>query len=207
MSLPMRVLPPALATADTKPTGNARTSKEVELGLVALAQVKRIVRDHGLPRLEPAPKPDQAARWLHWIIDDQTTYHHRNHHKLDRAEARLRFVTQALFATAMIAVLVHFCSHAKWLLLLTAAGPAAAAALHGAGTRLGIVHRAALSLDMERELRQIGTDLKKLIDNPPRLELDAWSELRRLAFEAATAMGRETSSWHGLVRRYRDELP
>jgi hypothetical protein len=165
------------------------------------------VRDQGLPRLEPAPTPAQAARWLQWIIDDQTAYHHRNHHKLERAEGRLRFVTQAFFAIAMIAVLVHFCSHARWLLLLTAAGPAAAAALHGAGTRLGIVHRAALSLDMERELKQIGAALKRLIDNPPPVELDAWSELRRLAFQAANAMGRETTSWHGLVRRYRDELP
>ena len=60
---------------------------------------------------------------------------------------------------------------------------------------------------MERELKQIGTALKKLIDNPPPVELDAWSELRRLAFQAANAMGRETTSWHGLVRRYRDELP
>jgi hypothetical protein len=90
---------------------------------------------------------------------------------------------------------------------LTAAGPAAAAALHGAGTRLGIVHRAALSLDMERELKEIGGTLKKLIDSPPPVELDAWREVRRLAFEAATSMGRESSSWHGLVRRYRDELP
>jgi hypothetical protein len=207
MSLPLLVLPPALATADTRPAGNARTSKESELGLVALAQVKRIVRDQGLPRLDPAPTPARAARWLQCIIDDQTNYHHRNHHKLERAEGRLRFATQAFFVIAMIAVLVHFCSHARWLLLLTAAGPAAAAALHGAGTRLGIVHRAALSLDMERELKQIGAALKKLIDSPPPVELDAWREVRRLAFEAANAMGRESTSWHGLVRRYRDELP
>jgi hypothetical protein len=107
----------------------------------------------------------------------------------------------------MIAVLVHFCWHNKWLLLLTAAGPAFAAALHGAGTRLGIVHRAALSLDMERDLKRIGISLKKLIDDLPPVEQDAWREVRRLAFEAANAMGQESTSWHGLVRRYRDELP
>ena len=77
MSLPLLVLPPALATADTRPTGNAHSSKEAELGLVALAQVKRIVRDQGLPRLDPAPTPAEAAGWLQWIIDDQTDYHHR----------------------------------------------------------------------------------------------------------------------------------
>jgi hypothetical protein len=207
MSLPLLVLPPALATADARPTGNTHASKEAELDLVALAEVKRIVRDQGLPRLDPALNPARAARWLQWIIDDQTTYHHRNHHKLERAESRLQIATQALFAAAMIAVLVHFCWHNKWLLLLTAAGPAFAAALHGAGTRLGIVHRAALSLDMERDLKDIGTSLKKLIDDLPLLEQDAWREVRWLAFEAANAMGQESTSWHGLVRRYRDELP
>ena len=32
-------------------------------------------------------------------------------------------------------------------------------------------------------------------------------DVRRLAFAATDAMGRENTSWHGLVRRYRDELP
>jgi hypothetical protein len=36
---------------------------------------------------------------------------------------------------------------------------------------------------------------------------NAWSHVRHLAFEAAEAMGRENTSWHGLVRRYRDDLP
>ena len=72
---------------------------------------------------------------------------------------------------------------------------------------MGIVHRAALSLEMERELKHIGASLKKLVENLPPVEQDAWHEVRRLAFEAANAMGRESTSWHGLVRRYRDELP
>jgi hypothetical protein len=99
----------------------------------------------------------------------------------------------------MVAVLLHFCSHIGGLLLVTAAGPAFAAALHGAGTRLGIVHRAALSLDVERELKVVQKALAKLIATPP-IELEAWRE-------AATSMGRESTAWHGLVRRYRDELP
>lgn len=204
MSLPLLVLPPALATAP--PPGNSKSSKEVELGLIALAEVKRAVRDQGLPRLDPEFEPIDAAKWLQCIVDDQTNYHHINHHKLERAESRLRFATQALFGAAMVAVLLHFCSHIGGLLLVTAAGPAFAAALHGAGTRLGIVHRAALSLDVERELKVVQKALAKLIATPP-IELEAWREVRRLAFEAATSMGRESTAWHGLVRRYRDELP
>src|SRR5262249_11121436 len=93
-----------------------------------------------------------------------------------------------------------------WLLLFTAAGPAIAAALHGAGTRLGIVHRAALSKEMERELTPIKDSLESFLTKPSDTP-EAWRGARRLGDEAANAMGRETSSWHGLVRRYRDELP
>ncbi|HEX8168344.1 MAG TPA: hypothetical protein VF601_21475 [Beijerinckiaceae bacterium] len=212
MSLPLLVLPPALATEDAMPVGNDRGSKEIELGLLALAEVKRAVRDQGLPRLEAALTPVRAAAWLHCIVADQAKYHHRNHHKLEQAESRLRFTTQAIFVLTMIAVVAHFCSHAEGLLFVTAAGPALAAALHGAGIRLGIVHRAALSLGVERDLRQIAEALDNLIKHPPSPEdapavKEAWREVRRLASKAAETMGQENASWHGLVRRYQDELP
>ena len=211
MSLPLFVLPPALATADTPSNGHRGEDK------LALAQVKRVVRDHGLPNLDD-PSPRRAAAWLQLIVSDQVEYHRRNRHKLERAEARLRRVTQLFFGLAFVAVvwqLIEVLSEAhsnteahsdnKWPLLLTAAGPAFAGAFHGAGTRLGIVHRAALSEEMERELRSIDASLVPFLDAADTPE--AWGDVRRLAYEAANAMGRENTSWHGLVRRYRDELP
>jgi len=106
----------------------------------------------------------------------------------------------------MVAVVVHlFPVHYSALLLATAAGPALAAALHGTGTRLGIVHRAALSSDVAKELAKIDEDVTTAEQMPAGES--AWSQLRHLAFAAAEAMGRENTSWHGLVRRYRDDLP
>jgi hypothetical protein len=207
MSLPLLVLPPALATEDTPPTLAGHGSKESMFGFIALAQVKRAVRNHGLSRVDPAFSPVQAAHWLQLIVADQIAYHRNNFHKLEHAERRLSRCTQGIFLIAMLAVVAHFWfEEAKWLLLLTAAAPAFAAALHGTGTRLGIVHRSALSADAERELVPIDQALGAMIGKPLAL-LDAWREVRRLTFEAAAAMGRENNSWHGLVRRYRDELP
>jgi hypothetical protein len=210
MSLPLLVLPPALATADDPPPGHGDSKDRPNF--LALAEVKRVVRDQGLPQLDHLSLR-QAAGWLHLIVSDQIAYHRRNHHKLERAEARLRALTQSLFAITVVAVLAHLVElspvvhrHDNWLLLITAAGPAAAAALHGAGTRLGIVHRAALSEEMEKELSAIDVSLVSFGDtakDPP----EAWKEVRGLAYAAANAMGRENTSWHGLVRRYRDELP
>jgi hypothetical protein len=210
MSLPLLVLPPALATADAPPSGQRDSDDKIEL--LALAQVKRVVRDQGLPQLGPGFSPKQAAEWLHLIVSDQLEYHRRNHRKLERAEERLRRTTQVIFAIAglgvvghLIEVLVSEHPHHEWL-VLTAAGPAFAAALHGAGTRLGIVHRSALSEEVERELRSIDASLVEFLKAPKNTP-EAWTEVRRIAYEAANAMGRENTSWHGLVRRYRDELP
>ena len=215
MSLPLLVLPPALATADKPPPGSP-PDKESEFDFVALTQVKRIVRDQGLPRRDPAVSPVQAAKWVHLIVADQVTYHHRNHHKLERAERTLLFLSQTIFLMAVVAVVAHlvaahflvprFLHEAPpWLLLFTAAAPAFAAALHGTGTRLGIVHRTALSAEAELELARIDRALTALIEaQPPTAD---WRDVRRLAFAATDAMGRENTSWHGLVRRYRDELP
>ena len=207
MSLPLLVLPPALATADTPPAGDGKgkSGDKVELELAALAEVKQTVRAQGLPRVDGALTLDKAVKWLGLIVDDQVDYHHRNHRKLETAERRLRFVTTAIFISAILAVGTHFRWPAEGLILVTAAGPALAAALHGAVARLGIVHRSALSIDAEKELKRISDDLAKSVELP--VSEDAWRRVRRLAFEAAAAMGRENTSWHGLVRRYADELP
>ena len=205
MSLPLLVLPPALATADKPPPGGAH-SKGSDFDFLALMQVKRVVRDHGLPRREPSASPVDAAKWLHLIVADQIGYHHKNYHKLEHAEHRLLLLSQLIFLSAVVAVVAHFfLHHAPWLILFTAAAPAFAAALHGTGTRLGIVHRTALSAEMERELARIDESLTGMIDaDPPTAN---WRDVRRLAAAATETMGRENTSWHGLVRRYRDELP
>lgn len=205
MSMPLLVLPSALATSDEPPVADEHGTQETQFGFYALAQVKRAVRNHGLPRLDPDLTIAQAAEWLHLIIRDQISYHHGNHAKLEHAENRLRLLTKSIFFLAMVAVVAHFWSHASALLLATAAGPAFAAALHGTGTRLGIVHRAALSSDVAKELAKIDADLTAVEKMLPGVE--SWTQVRRLAFAAAEAMGRENSSWHGLVRRYRDDLP
>jgi hypothetical protein len=209
MSLPLLVLPPALATEDrAEDTHDHHGGKKLKYGVDALMEVKRIVRDHGLPRLDPGLTPAQAATWVQLLVRDQIKYHNRNHRKLEHAEARLVVITQLIFAAAAACVALHFVWHTPWLLLGSAAAPAFAAALHGTGTRLGIVHRAALSIDTEAELKKVQAALAGIIEaNPAADDVEAWRKVRRQTFAAAEAMGRENSSWHGLVRRFQDVLP
>jgi hypothetical protein len=210
MSLPLFVLPPALATEDTDPKADPH-AKEVRYDRAALVEVKRAVRDQGLPQLDADLAPEKAAAWLNLIVLDQFNYHHDNHHKLERAESTLELVPAGFFALSFVAVLAHLAKFEEpWLLLFTAAGPAFAAAFHGAGIRLGIVHRIALSKDIEQDLEKIDKRLdeiaKPLAPASGASALGAWAEVRSLTTKAAGIMGSENTSWHGLVRRYRDEL-
>jgi len=194
------------AIGGENPAAVSHVSKDTQHGFFALSHVKRLIRNRGLPQLKPGLTPRDAAQWLLLIVENQIDYHRDNNDKLEKAEGRLRLATQLIFAVAVGAVVWHLYSPEEhYLLLATAAGPAFAAALHGTGTRLGIVHRAALSAEVERELVKIKQDLGKIGNMPS--DPERWQELRRLAFKAAEAMGRENSSWHGLVRRYRDDLP
>jgi hypothetical protein len=213
MCLPLLVLQRALISEDTWPGQKVRAGEAADLTRDALSEVKRAIRDHGLPCLDGRDSPLHAASWVRCIVADQIEYHERNHLKLERAENSLRTIATLLFFAAIAAVLAEFapkflpCFAAPpWLLLVTAAGPAFAAACHGAATRLAIVHRSALSRDVERELQPIHADLTEIIGRP-RLTDDAWKEIRSLAFRAAEAMGRENQSWHGQVRLQRDALP
>jgi hypothetical protein len=207
MCLPLFVVPPALASIDRGSTAGLGGHGKRDFGVWVIDQVKRAVREQGLPRLAAAHSPVAAARWLQLIVDDQTAYHNRNYRTLEQAEHRLTTFTNALFFAALIAVVAHFIfPEAHWLLLITAAGPAFAAASHVAGTRLGIVHRVALSRGIEQELRPIGEALVAFIARDTVSE-ESWYEVRRLAAQAADAMGRESTSWHSLVTRSADILP
>lgn len=217
MSLPLLVLPPALATADAE-DWDERDNEAGRFEFAALDQVKRAVRQQGLPRVDYSDLTAvEAGRWLRLIVADQMRYHQNNHQTLERAEKSLSFVTAIIFVLSMLAAAAVLGLHLlglhdhypRWLmtaLMAATAGPAFAAALHGAGMRLGIVHRAALSREMQKQLKATTDALEQLVKGAPSSPR-ALQEARELAFEAAKAMGTENSSWHHLVRRYKDELP
>jgi hypothetical protein len=213
MCLPLLVLPRALISRDSWQDGPQHDGDAPALTRNVLSDVKRAIRDHGLPNLNGNGSPEQAARWVACIVQDQMTYHRRNHQRLERAEHSLRIIAGTIFFAAILAVVVEFL-HLVWhrvpdlpsLFLLTAAGPAFAAAFHGAATRLAIVHRIDLSQNLMRELQPVHDALTELVHRPALTAL-SWPEIRQRTFQAADAMGRENQSWLGLVRLQRDTLP
>lgn len=206
MCLPLRVVPPKLLEPDESVVTDACGRSTDFTGRV-MWEVKRAVRDHGIPQVQGDYSPVEAARWLASMIKDQAGYHRQNWCKLEHAEGRLAWLIGLFFTAALASVIAELIVPAHpWLLLPTAAGPAFAAALHGAETRLGIVHRAALSRDTCRELSAIHDTLDTLAGAPPASDI-AWRQVRAEAAHAANVMGSENITWHSLVRRQRDDIP
>jgi hypothetical protein len=233
MCLPLLVAPPMLGQSEGKSNeGTAprrdrsapwpwtqRRSRH-DLAPNALAQAKRAMRDQGLPHDMGTFSPLQAVAWLDRFASEQAAYHHDNHRKLESAERRLHNLTESIFVLTLAVVVWQLWRY--WtsiqpeprlsLLLLTAFGPALAAAIHGAVTRLGMVHRAALSESMAQQLTAICVELGTLRKKLGAMEISpmphiAWPEVRRLALLAAEAMGQENTSWHVLLAREPDDLP
>jgi len=182
----------------------ARRLRAIEEAALA---AKRAVRDQGLPRFEAGSVTVAASRaWLELIVDDQAAYHRKNYEKLEFAEHRLHRAVTAVFAATVLAVLVHFIwPDASGLLLVTAAGPALAAALHGASTRLSLVHRAEESKAVESTLNTLGKDVRELAADLPAAALLV--KVRQLAQRAAAAMSEENKRWYDLLRRIADGVP
>jgi hypothetical protein len=211
MCLPLMVVPDSLKTA------RARRGDDVSRGPF-LDTVKRVVREHGLPHYrDPGViSAAKAAEWAQLFVSDQQEYHKGNSERLHVAERRLLYVTRLVFAIAAAAVLAHLIADTlgiktKIWLVFTAAGPALAAGLHGAGARLSLVHRIALSEDLYDELSKIHAELETLSADEEAME-DAkeavkWRRLHDLTLRAAKIMDAENTSWNVLVHRVRDDLP
>ncbi len=213
MCLPLLVVPDFLSTVDHRSDRGASPTQARDITLDVVSEVKRVVRDHGLPLLPSDFQPAQAARSVLFVVSDQIGYHETNHRSLETAEARLRFLTKLVFLGVLLCVLVKIVHHEwhclpyfEWIPLAAAAGPAFAAALHGAATRLGIVQRIALSEVALRDLRPIRDGLTDIIGKVSHTNED-WLAISNLTLRAARAMGQENTSWHGQVRLQREGFP
>lgn len=203
LCVPLLVAPEALLTKD----GPVPSGWRSNYTWLALDGVKRSVRRQGLPRIAGMLTPRRAAEWLQLIVVDQIGYHHRNAATLTRAEHCLEIIVATMFLATFGVVLAHFKFDAHWMLLVTAGGPALAAASHGAKTQLGFVHRIALSEETVLSLDVIAKELEALLGKEQADTAEYWSKLRGLAVSAAQVMGQENLSWHHLLQRERASLP
>lgn len=172
---------------------------------------------------------DELVGTLRSLIEDQRDYHartherwHRLHHGLERAMLWIFVLVSATVLSHLFALgvqflenhgqalphaltgVAHWLHEQRWLLLITAAGPAFAACLHGIGGKLEIRHVAEQSGAMRHRL----DDYREALDQLERQGGDdRFMALRALAIQVASAMYAEHETWFTLLRGNEVEIP
>lgn len=212
MCLPLLVAPRMLLTPDSLPSAAKdggdpapargwrawlrRSKPRVDEAAAVVALVKRTIREEGPSALKRGTTVTGAAVWLRCIVSDQLDYHRANHDKLHAMEQFIRMLNGLFFLGAVVIVVLHLRhSDPAWGLLVTAGGPALAAALHGASGRLEIARRSDLSHAYAKRLGAIDLALETMIGGGR----GTWAELRTLVLDASEAMGSEADAWHATM--------
>jgi hypothetical protein len=177
--------------------------------------VKRALVHLGLPVSPEEPyfvtshQMTGKAQLLKRLIDDQLGYHKRNATKLHNFHHRMHKISLGLFMMTVVAVISHFFVHASWLLIMTAAFPALAAALHGILTKLELSKIHNQSHHLVKNLETLSAVLQKDLEQQ-RFERNGFADyvyLRRLYEQATVLMSQESEQWQDLISSQTPELP
>ena len=204
---PLFIAPRTLLTSD-KDIGASDPDRRM-LTFDAITIVKRATRDQGLKPLKAGFDAFCGARWVKCFVAQQEKYHRDNARMLEGLEHAVRAINSGIFTIVVLAVLghlFHLFEHSVHLLFISAAGPAVAAALHGATSRLSIVERKELSEQSATRLHSLGDDLEKLLDDRPP-EDQAWLAVRQSARSAELWMSAEADDWFKTMLLEELELP
>ena len=148
----------------------------------------------------------ENANYVAKILADQMNFHKNLSSRNDRAAHTLHRLTEVCFVLTGVAILGHFALHSPHWLLLTAALPAFAAAIHGVATHNEFERIGAVSSETHEELKVLSAALRNyhITDEHPA---KAWLVLQKITIEAANAMSGATRQWHEIVLHKSTALP
>ncbi|MBK4735287.1 DUF4231 domain-containing protein [Noviherbaspirillum pedocola] len=155
-------------------------------------------------------------------IQGQIDYHDGNSERLEQREKGLRFVMLLIFWLAVTVAGAHFFDavhHQHWFeytVLLTTAGPALAAGLHGISTKLEYGRIASASKQTAQQLTELRREIEEEEERGRAcaaafagavVSKESSIVLRLNAIEAARIMSSENEQWRALVNEQRAEVP
>lgn len=209
-----RVCLPFLLSPSTMKYVPLRTRNlEVADGLDDLKLVRRLMIDSGLSRPRsndsyiPSDHFDQLKDYALHILEGQMNFHKRTAHRNHEIAHNLHRMSFICFALTGVAIIGHFVVHSDYWLLLTAALPALAGAIHGLAT--------------QNEFERIGqisiVTYEQLVESHSALAInDRWNDLDEaqrflqmqwLIKDAVDVMAGSARSWQDIVVGRATTLP
>ena len=212
VGLPVLATPEILQsdTYSSGATGHGAGAGETQSEAMAL---RRMFIDQGLPAgrgdaviYKVEEHLGQCLAYCLHVISDQIRYHEKKAHENHRTSHALHWLTQACFLITGLAIIGHFFLHAASWLLMTAALPAFAAALHGISTQNEYVRLVAMSKQTVVELCLLRSALENCGDATEHKARN-WLLMRCLVAEAIRCMSGSAGNWRELVLQKAISLP
>ena len=174
--------------------------------------LRRLFINEGLPKdrhktiYDVEQHIDACIDYAVHVIKDQVAYHKKKMHESRHVAHSLHRITNFCFLITGIGVIGHFFIHISEWLLLTAALPAAAAAIHGIGEKNGFERLAAISSTTLADLYISLSALDECKRRGPSVE-KKWMLARKLVSTATQSMAGSNQQWREIVIQKNMTLP
>lgn len=182
-------------------------------GLDDLKLVRRLMIDSGISRPKnndsyiPSDHFDQLRSYALHILDGQMNFHKRTAHRNHHIAHNLHRMSLMCFTLTGLAIIGHFVVHSDYWLLLTAALPALAGAIHGLATQNEFERIGQISIVTYEQLVAAHSEL---LNNDRWSDLDDAQRFLRMQWlikDAVDVMAGSARSWQDIVVGRATTLP
>ena len=172
--------------------------------------IRRLIIDEGLPSCRDGAMYrvsmhlNECIDYVLHILEDQIKHHNKKSVDSHHVSHALHRLTLLCFLATGMAIVGHFFLHSSLWLLLTAALPAFAAAVHGVSTQNEFERLGAISSDTSSRLSALAVTLKVYRDQSATR---SWLVLQKITSDAARAMSDSSRQWQEIVATKATRLP
>ena len=209
MCMPI-LAPPDVLTEDCFKTGKTALGAISYSAHAEVWAIRRLIIDGGLPSRRDGAiyrvsiHLNECVDYVVHILEDQIKHHNKKSVDSRHVSHALHRLTLLCFLATGMAIVGHFFLHSSLWLLLTAALPAFAAAVHGVSTQNEFERLGAISSATSSRLSALAVILKVYRDQSATR---SWLVLQKITSEAARAMSDSNRQWQEIVVHKATALP
>ncbi len=209
MCMPI-LTPPDVLTEDCFKVGKTALGAISYSAHAEVWAIRRLIIDEGLPTRRDGGvyrvsiHLNECIDYVAHILADQIQYHNKKSVDSHHVSHALHRLTHLCFLATGMAIVGHFFLHSSLWLLLTAALPAFAAAVHGVSIQNEFERLGAISLATSSKLSALAVTLKVYRDQS---STRSWLVLQKITLDAARAMSDSNRQWQEIVVRKATTLP
>ena len=191
--------------------------QKLKLQSAELWILQRIIIAQGLPQDANGKKiynmshhNKDALRYIMQVLSEHKEYYYHSYHNLHRDHVYLHRLSLGLFSATFVAVMIHFFSSVKHILIFTAFFPAWGAAIHGILSQNEVVRVSSMASEAWQDIKTLEAAFLAHEEHLGSSKIDRIEEaqnIRKLIIATNEIVSNENHYWRSLFRDNHPELP